>query len=147
MKYTRKFSQELKGFAILKLLMSVNSILDGILVTSAIFVNVLFSYWLYLDRIFLTKYLVLSLGLFMVLDETLGFKVSLAISDLAKLNLALKLTQEFLMEKSQLPIDKLPKEENMDEKIAIEISKLKFSYKNEFSDVDLDIQELAIKKG
>ena len=148
----------------MKLLTALNSTLDGALVTLATLVNIVIFYYTSNDETtaYLTsRSIILSVGLFIVLSETMGLSSSKAIGDLSKINVALRLTQEFLLEnvvgyercnptlKKKRNSSKTKKSKiNSDQNTAIDIKNLKFSYKHiNNGNYDLDIKSLTVKKG
>lgn len=155
----------MKYIIVLKLLTALNSTLDGALVTLATLVNIVVFYYSSNDET--TNYLtsrsiILSVGLFIVLSETMGLSSSKAIGDLSKINVALRLTQEFLLEnvvgyescnptiqkKRNSSKTKKSKINSEYQNTAIDIKNLKFSYKHiDNGNYDLDIKSLTVKKG
>lgn len=133
----------MKQLTIVKILMAAISMLDSTLVTLAVLVNLSMFYFINWNQTLLTKYIILCIGVFMTLEESIGHKLSNAVSDLFQANEALNQTQEFLMKKSSMRRTK----ETADEKIAIDMTNLKFSYKSDFSDLHLNIDRLSINKG
>ena len=155
----------MKYIIVLKLLTALNSTLDGALVTLATLVNIVIFYYTSNDETttYLTsRSIILSVGLFIVLSETMGLSSSKAIGDLSKINVALRLTQEFLLEnvgyESRICNPTIQKKRNSsktkkskinsDQNTAIDIKNLKFSYKHiDNGNYDLDIKSLTVKKG
>lgn len=128
--------------------------------TLATLVNIVVFYYTSNDETttYLTsRSIILSVGLFIVLSETMGLSSSKAIGDLSKINVALRLTQEFLLENVVGYENCNPtlqkkrnssKNKKSDQNTAIDIKNLKFSYKHiDNGNYDLDIKSLTVKKG